>query len=203
MLKKEQAQNTRQLLLESARLLFAENGYKGTSVRSINRRVNLADGLLYHYFPGGKKELFKTIVTESFRKIHSELENDMNCEKNNEIAMEDFLLERFKMFAKTVESNIDIIRIIVKENDVQEFVSAEEILALTNCNRNFFAEFLRKRAQQNEIEEIDFDVAASTIVAALINYILLKVMGINTKEIASDEKIKRIVNYHLNLWKKR
>ena len=59
--RQEQAAATRQKLLTSAQHLFAQNGYKGTTVRMINRSVDLADGLLYHYFPGGKKEIFKEL----------------------------------------------------------------------------------------------------------------------------------------------
>ena len=61
--RQEQAAATRQKLLTSAQHLFAQNGYKGTTVRMINRSVDLADGLLYHYFPGGKKEIFKEVIT--------------------------------------------------------------------------------------------------------------------------------------------
>lgn len=54
-----QAAESRQKLLNSAQRLFAEKGYKGTPVREINRSAHLADGLLYHYFPGGKMRYFK------------------------------------------------------------------------------------------------------------------------------------------------
>ena len=47
-MRQEQAAATRRKLLDSAGKLFAQNGYKGTSVRSINRNVGVADGLLYH-----------------------------------------------------------------------------------------------------------------------------------------------------------
>lgn len=200
--RKEQAENTRQKLLESARLLFAENGYKGTSVRSINRRVGLADGLLYHYFPGGKKELFQTIVTESFQKVQNEVRATHNYAFYEGMPIEEVFLDAFKGFAETIGENMDIIRIIVKENDVQEFISCENILSITECNKTFISDFLRRRAEDGEIKEIDFESAASAIVSSLINYIVLKVMNIDTTEIVNEEKIKRTVNYYADLWKK-
>lgn len=68
-LRKEQAEKTKQKLLATAKSLFSKNGYNGTSVRAISHQAELADGLLYHYFPGGKKELFQTIVAENFTKV--------------------------------------------------------------------------------------------------------------------------------------
>ena len=65
--RQEQAAATRQKLLTSAQHLFAQNGYKGTTVRMINRSVDLADGLLYHYFPGGKKEIFRSFRSRKSR----------------------------------------------------------------------------------------------------------------------------------------
>ena len=68
-MREAQAAETKSKLLKSATSLFAEKGYKGISVREISRNVNLADGILYHYFPGGKKEIFSEIVETSVKKI--------------------------------------------------------------------------------------------------------------------------------------
>ena len=40
----------------------------------INRSVDLADGLLYHYFPGGKKEIFKEVITGNMQEMFQELQ---------------------------------------------------------------------------------------------------------------------------------
>ena len=58
-LRKEQAEKTKQKLLAAAKSLFSENGYNGTSVRAISRQAELADGLLYHYFPAEKRSFFR------------------------------------------------------------------------------------------------------------------------------------------------
>lgn len=200
--RKEQAEITRQKLLESARVLFSENGYKGTSVRSINRRVGLADGILYHYFPGGKKELFRTIVTENFLKVSKETEK-MHCyEQYSEYSLEDVLMIGFNKFTETIESNIDIIRIIIKENDACEFVSAENIIAVTNCNKTFWTDFLRKRADNGEIKQMDFEAAASVILSFLLNYITLRAMDIRSPFDTDEAHVRKIIKYHIDLWKK-
>lgn len=200
-IRKEQAENTKQKLLDSARLLFAENGYKGTSVRSINRRLNLADGLLYHYFPGGKKEIFQAIVTRNFLKVAEEIQKK-RYEDLKDIPLEEIFEERFLHFTKTVEENIDIIKIMVKENNVTEFISKENIAQIINCNKKNFTEFLKSRSEIGEIGVFDYDSAADTIWASLANYIIIKAMELPINGFNS-EKIKRLIKYHVELWKKK
>ncbi|MCM1298427.1 MAG: TetR/AcrR family transcriptional regulator [Firmicutes bacterium] len=200
-IRKEQAESTRQKLLDSARQLFAENGYKGTSVRSINRRLNLADGLLYHYFPGGKKEIFQTIVTQNFRKVAEEIQ-EKQYEDRRDIPLEKILEDAFSEFTSTVEENIDIIRIILKENNVAEFISKENIMATVSCNKKRISDFLKARSDMGEIGVFDFESAADAVLAGLVNYILIKSMELPSSEF-STERAKKIIKYNVDLWKKK
>jgi AcrR family transcriptional regulator len=69
--RKEQAAASRQALIEAAGACFAEHGYEATTVAEILDRVGMARGALYHYFPGGKRELFFAVfeaVNEGFHE---------------------------------------------------------------------------------------------------------------------------------------
>jgi AcrR family transcriptional regulator len=44
-----------------ARQCFTELGYEGTTVSEILDRAGMARGALYHYFPGGKAEIFTAV----------------------------------------------------------------------------------------------------------------------------------------------
>lgn len=63
--RKEQAQASRAGLVEAARRCFTELGYEATTVSAVLEQAGMARGALYHYFPGGKRELF----TEVFRTV--------------------------------------------------------------------------------------------------------------------------------------
>ena len=65
----EQAEASRATLLASARACFAEHGYDATTVAEVLRRAGMARGALYHYFPGGKDELFAAV----YREVDDEL----------------------------------------------------------------------------------------------------------------------------------
>lgn len=53
--------NTKEILIEAAYMLFAEQGYHGTSMRHIAKRANLALGGIYNHFDN-KEEIFKEVV---------------------------------------------------------------------------------------------------------------------------------------------
>src|SRR5579859_3164080 len=57
---KADATDTRELLLQAALALFAENGYEGTSVRDIARAVGLSESVLYAHF-SGKQAIFDAV----------------------------------------------------------------------------------------------------------------------------------------------
>jgi AcrR family transcriptional regulator len=50
------------LILAAAIEEFAERGYAGAGMAAVAGRAGVAKGLLYHYFPGGKADLFMAAV---------------------------------------------------------------------------------------------------------------------------------------------
>lgn len=68
--RKEQAQASRAELLAAARTCFTEHGYEGTTVAAILDRAGMARGALYHYFPGGKAEIFGAVFDQVDDEYH-------------------------------------------------------------------------------------------------------------------------------------
>jgi len=59
------------LLLESARVLFAERGYAGTSTREIARAASVTEPMIFRHF-GSKAKLFEEAVLAPFNTFVSE-----------------------------------------------------------------------------------------------------------------------------------
>lgn len=59
--RKQQAAASRAALLAAARACFTDAGYEATTVAAILERAGMARGALYHYFPGGKAEIFTAV----------------------------------------------------------------------------------------------------------------------------------------------
>lgn len=199
-MRQEQAAATRQKLLESAQKLFAENGYKGTSVRTINRSVNLADGLLYHYFPGGKKEIFQAVVVENVRQILESLNRENLLEKFVTMPLEEVLEVYYCSFINVISEHLDIIRILFKENEVREFVSKEQMQRLVG-NRNYWlSELLCIKMEAGEIRVMDCEMAAMTVNAVLMNHIMMKVYGVQCTRLEEEQSRKRLITYQVDIW---
>lgn len=62
------AQATRDALLAAGTALFAERGYEGTRVSAVAARAGVNPALISYYF-GGKRRLYRAIVTAAFADI--------------------------------------------------------------------------------------------------------------------------------------
>ncbi|HEY3141831.1 MAG TPA: helix-turn-helix domain-containing protein [Acidimicrobiales bacterium] len=70
MRRKEQAEASRAGLIEAARQCFTAQGYEATTVAEILDRAGMARGALYHYFPGGKREIFQAVFETINDEFH-------------------------------------------------------------------------------------------------------------------------------------
>jgi AcrR family transcriptional regulator len=61
--RKSEERDTRQDILDAALDLFAENGFFGTSMREIARRVGVRESALYHHFPS-KEAILEGLVQQ-------------------------------------------------------------------------------------------------------------------------------------------
>ncbi len=71
MSRKEQAEASRERLVEAARRCFTKHGYEATTVAAVLEGAGMARGALYHYFPGGKRELFDAVferINDAFHR---------------------------------------------------------------------------------------------------------------------------------------
>ena len=69
-------------ILSVALELFAQNGYKGTSISQIAKQAKISKGLMYNYFEN-KEKLLEEIVLEGFNKIAElELNYNLNSDEN-------------------------------------------------------------------------------------------------------------------------
>jgi AcrR family transcriptional regulator len=67
----EKLERTPRRILEAAEMLFAENGYDGTSMRDITRKAEVSLALVNYHF-GNKENLLREIVRWRMQPINSE-----------------------------------------------------------------------------------------------------------------------------------
>ena len=199
-LRQEQAAATMRKLLESAQRLFAEKGYEGTSVRMINRSVNLADGLLYHYFQGGKKEIFETVIRENIKQIMDALDAREKMEEYVNMPMEQVLEYTYCNFMQVIDKYLDFIRMMFRENEVREFITKEEMRRFSGNRYPWLPPLLCHKIEAGEIRHMDFEMAAMMVNSVLMNYVLAKVVGIDHNKLEDTKWRKRLIDYQVSIW---
>ena len=88
-------QEKRQLIMNTALELFANNGYENTSVGDIAKAAGISKGLLYNYFRS-KEELLETILNQGI----DDLMNNFDLNKDGILEcyeLEIFIEKSFKM----------------------------------------------------------------------------------------------------------
>ena len=198
--RQEQAQETRRKLLDSALKLFSEHGYADTHVRRINRDIDLADGLLYHYFPGGKEELLQVLIKEHFEQIVHDMRSQNELLRTLPIdeALEHFLRNIDEAFT----SHLPVFKILFRERKARDTLELQKITELFRSNQNWLPEYLKERAEAGEIQEMDYHCAAYVLKAIVMNHFLMKLTGIDTDQLSDPEHRKRLIQYQISLWKK-
>ena len=198
-MRQEQAAETKRNLLDAARTLFAENGYSATTVRDINRMAGMADGLLYHYFPDGKKEILLVLVEEKIGEIRALLRS--GAEGLDDLPLEEALEQVFQNWFEVFYAHRDVIKILLKENEAMRIVERERFAELIHRGDKWFPEFLRRRAQKGEIREIDFVSASEAIGAVLYSFFLTMLTGTGAGLLSDEAHRKRLIAYQVDLWK--
>ncbi|NLZ45870.1 MAG: TetR/AcrR family transcriptional regulator [Clostridiales bacterium] len=201
--RQEQAVETKQALILAAVKLFAEKGYEATGVREICRSIGLADGLLYHYFPKGKTELLQEIVIVNSKLILSDLKNYLIAIEN--LPLEELFMSYYYHSVDIYKEHKDALRIIFREIPAFKMEERLQILGeIDSQEKEWLPELLEKRAKAGEISEIDYKSAAASITPMLLGNFLRMLMGFECfdKDEKSEEFFRRIIKFHINLWKK-
>lgn len=172
----EQAAATKQKLLDTARTLFAKNGYAATTVRQLHRTAGLTDGILYYYFPDGKSGLFHALIEEELEQIVSD-----TVDPGPDFAgmpLEDVLEAVYQIWNTLLAEHYDIFRIMFCEAEVQDVVHTDELESILSTRATWLPRLLRERAAAGEIGEIDYEFAAEMIFSVMFDGLIIKVSNI-------------------------
>ena len=87
--------DTQEQILNVAEQLFAENGFAGTSLRSVIREADVNLSAVHYHF-GSKEELFRATIARTAKPIvRNQLKQLAKCEAKNETPSIEEVLEAF------------------------------------------------------------------------------------------------------------
>ncbi|ASG67032.1 hypothetical protein fh0823_25300 [Francisella halioticida] len=101
------ANNTLKKIIKSAKYLFLENGFNGTSIRDIAKKANVQSSLIYHYF-SNKIDLWKTVKESLINPDTFSSINDCIKQDTFEGFVKKLVATRFNIHA----SNPDMLKIL-------------------------------------------------------------------------------------------
>lgn len=199
--RQEQAAETREKLLAAAKSLFAEKGYHATPVRAINRALNMGDGILYHYFPGGKKEILMVLLKESFENRVRKL-NQTN-EQVEKLPLEEVLNVVFTRSQELMTTDNELMRILIRESNILELREMEQLSAMIQDRIEWLANFLENRHKSGEIRKMDFKMCATQMMSMSMLMGIDKFVGINlVGEVDPTAYRKQVISFMMDSWRK-
>jgi AcrR family transcriptional regulator len=156
-------------IMESAEILFSENGFNGTTVRDIAEKAGVNLAMISYYF-GSKEKLMESIFQYRTERLTDQL-NQMirnplmsSVEKINSLI--DYYIDKFLQ-----QSCFH--RIMVREQLVNsKGLMAEIILKLKTNNFNLINQLIKEGQKRGEFnKQIDIGMMMSTLIGT-VNHIL-------------------------------
>lgn len=197
--RQEQAQESRRKLMEAALTLFASKGYAGTNVRSINRSIGMADGLLYHYFPGGKQELLQEIVRERVGVIENST-REWNVELLL-LPLEEALDRVFTAALRVVEENETLFRLMIREDGIREIMEFGRFYEMLLGKQEWLVAMLELMVERGELRPMDCRQGADILFALITNYFLGRLIGLESDYYYTEEYCRKMLRYQCAMWR--
>lgn len=196
-----QAAERRGQILQGAKELFAEHGFHGTSMRMINKHVGITDGLLYHYFPGGKQEILETVFVEAQEARMASMDKLLASIELNQ-RLEDALAQFLIGLYRTLTEDRAFIRMMFRDAESIQSEQRNFMSEMIKLRHQSLTEVLKKRAEAGEIHEMDYALAAHQLLALGVVCALREVSFINVVDVEIESHIRNMVAFSVSQWRK-
>ncbi|RPJ09497.1 MAG: TetR/AcrR family transcriptional regulator [Spirochaetaceae bacterium] len=103
-------ENKRAMILQSAKMLFSQNGFFNTSISDIVKETSLPVGSIYTYFKS-KEEIVRTIVDEGWGDLRTRLFTMLGSSQS----VENKLKSVIDQFIPEVLQDLDLVNILLSE----------------------------------------------------------------------------------------
>ncbi|WP_019913470.1 TetR/AcrR family transcriptional regulator [Paenibacillus sp. HW567] len=197
-----QAIERRGQLLESAKELFALHGYHATTTRGITKHIGMADGLIYHYFPEGKKQILDTIMQEFLEERYLQIEEDIAALDKN-APIREILIALGKILFTYIAKDKNVLMILLREKNILPETYMKSFSRHMKILTGQTMKMLEQRANRNEIRTMDFWMMGNQFWSAIYSYLVQDILFEQYKMYAVDwdTYLKQVVDYTLLTWK--
>jgi AcrR family transcriptional regulator len=192
---KEQKNHIKDLLLLTAEVMFAENGYEGTTVRDIAAKAEINPALIYYHFES-KEHLYKSIFELRLRLLNDSL----RALPLDPVASS---FERLNAYVSTyiagIRDNFYFYRILNSELfSFRNHFFKMTILDNVTIISKIFREVITQGIARKEFRNVDADLFLMTLFHLLHQIIGRSSLAselLNLEEIAEEKITRRIREY--------
>lgn len=153
---KEDAELTKQNLLEAAFQLFLENGYDRTSLEQICHQAKVTRGAAYWHFKN-KYEIFENTVIETLNRIHSAV---VKYIANNEKLKDEEILVELLWLPNSMTDDFRFVRrtMAYVQGHAEFTALREKMLEDKKRQYGYFRDPIRRiKARNNKLDDISED----------------------------------------------
>ena len=186
--------DTRDRVLQTAQALFAERGYRGTSLRDIAKRIGIKAPSLLHHFPS-KQQLYIAVLDRMFASI----EDRANAIAWGRESPQDRMRQAVADAIDFIASRPDFVRIMWKEmadeSGVGRPVLKRRLPPLFSIAVNFIFRGQREGAFRPEVDPLHFMWSLNSITLGYFTTAaqIRRLWNMNLLEPAMIERRKREV----------
>ncbi len=186
--------DTRNRVLQVAQALFAERGYRGTSLRDIAKRIGIKAPSLLHHFPS-KQQLYLAVLDKMFES----LEDAANAIAWGTGSRQERMRQAVADAIDFIASHSDFVRIMWKEmadeSGVGRQVLKRRLPPLFSTAVNFIFRGQREGEFRSEVDPLHFMWSLNSITIGYFTTaaMLRRLWNMNLLEPAMIERRKREV----------
>ncbi len=198
----KQAKQRRLELLQSAKRLFAEKGYHATTTRSINQSIGMADGLMYHYFPEGKKQILYTLIEEESERKLVGFQQDVSS-LNKEMPVEEFLLNIGKIILRNATKDKEYIIILFRDSHILELDAITIFFNQFKETIDYLVDILNHYIAENKVKNLDPRMMLMQFSNSISVYIIHKLLINKDMILGVDEEedyLRMLVDHTVKTW---
>ncbi|MDT0125348.1 helix-turn-helix domain-containing protein [Paenibacillus sp. RRE4] len=197
-----QAIERKKQLLNSAKELFATQGYHATTTREITKHIGMADGLIYHYFPEGKKQILDTILQEFLDDRYKLVESEINSLQAM-LPIRELLLSLGGIFLNYIGNDKHVMLILLKEKSV---ISAEYTMSFNQHVKLIIEQtmkLIKVYVERKEIRSYDIFMMVNQFWSSIYAYILQELFFEENNLYQRDrhDYLQQIVDHTMLTWK--
>lgn len=181
-------------ILQVAERLFAEEGFDGTSIRTIAKEANVNIAMISYYF-GSKEKLLEALIIHRISSARIQLENIFN-DNLSTIEKVDRLVE---LYISRINKNRYMYQILHFELGSKKRVKDMKVFTETKReNLELFSKFIREGQKEGVFRTgVNIDMIPPTIMGTLIHFQMNRMFFEQTLGLETEEAFESYISNEL------